>query len=108
MFLVKVVNTRNSTLASQNKVDPIYQKLKRQRKHKRLTEEEKLSHGENNEPPDNEGFNYQANHKSVFAKFELLDAVISSCKCRSKASFKVRNYGEDHNDSFSQTSANFD
>ena len=108
MFLVRVVNTRNSTLASQNNADPIYQKLKSQRKHKRFTKEKKLNHGENNEQPDNEGFNHQANHKSVFVKFELLDAVISSCKCRSKASNKVRNYDEDHNDSSSQTSVNFE
>ena len=109
MFLVSVLNAKNHSLVTQNKADPIYRKLKRQRNYNRLMEEEKLNQGENNnEQSDNERQQDYANRNSIMVKFTILDAIISSCKCKSKSSNKVKNLGQDQNDKNSQAPFNFD
>ena len=108
MFLVSILNEKNYSLVNQNKADPIYQKLKRRRNHSRLREEQKLNHNENsNEPLDSERLNYQASCNLVTTKFSILDAIISSCNCKSNKSIKVKNHDQDQNDLSPHTPIDF-
>ena len=76
----------NNALNTQNINDPIHQKLQRQKK---LLEEEKLCQNENNKEQIEDELqihNSKCLSHELFDKFTILDAIKSSCRCKSSSS----------------------